>query len=115
MISMRPSLPAYAARMIVERAMDPDYLSNTYLVAAAEGGEAFFVDAGGPVQPVSREPVPHDRPQCDRTGMPLRRELPAHRTRASKRSPPTRPGQCRPRNGEPESRAQRGSGHYQGQ
>src|SRR3954452_22611039 len=44
--------PAYAARMIVERAMDPDYLSNTYLVAAEEGGEAFFVDAGGPVQPL---------------------------------------------------------------
>jgi glyoxylase-like metal-dependent hydrolase (beta-lactamase superfamily II) len=38
--------------MIVERAMDPDFLSNTYLVAAAEGGEAFFVDAGGPVQPL---------------------------------------------------------------
>src|SRR3954451_6483626 len=38
--------------MIVERAMDPDYLSNTYLVAAGEGGEAFFVDAGGPVQPL---------------------------------------------------------------
>src|SRR4051794_9431322 len=52
MSSMRPSLPAYAARMIVERAMDPDYLSNTYLVAAAEGGEAFFIDAGGPVQPL---------------------------------------------------------------
>jgi glyoxylase-like metal-dependent hydrolase (beta-lactamase superfamily II) len=38
--------------MIVERAMDPDYLSNTYLVAAAEGGDAFFVDAGGPVAPL---------------------------------------------------------------
>jgi hydroxyacylglutathione hydrolase len=38
--------------MIVERAMDPDYLSNTYLVAAEAGGEAFFVDAGGPVQPL---------------------------------------------------------------
>jgi hydroxyacylglutathione hydrolase len=38
--------------MIVERAMDSDYLSNTYLVAAAPGGEAFFVDAGGPVQPL---------------------------------------------------------------
>jgi glyoxylase-like metal-dependent hydrolase (beta-lactamase superfamily II) len=38
--------------MIVERAMDPDYLSNTYLVAADEGGDAFFVDAGGPVQPL---------------------------------------------------------------
>ena len=38
--------------MIVERAMDPDYLSNTYLVAAEPGGEAFFVDAGGPVEPL---------------------------------------------------------------
>ena len=32
--------------------MRDDYLSNTYLVAAAEGGEAFFVDAGGPVEPL---------------------------------------------------------------
>ena len=38
--------------MIVERAMDPDYLSNTYLVAAEPGGEAFLVDAGGPVAPL---------------------------------------------------------------
>ena len=38
--------------MIVERSMREDYLSNTYLVAAAEGGEAFFVDAGGPVAPL---------------------------------------------------------------
>src|SRR3954463_6681773 len=52
MSSMPRRYPAYAARMIVERAMDPDYLSNTYLVAAEEGGEAFFVDAGGPVQPL---------------------------------------------------------------
>ena len=37
--------------MIVERALHPDWLSNTYLVAAAPGGEAFFVDAGGPVAP----------------------------------------------------------------
>jgi len=36
--------------MIVERAMDPKFLSNTYLVAAERGGEAPFVDAGGPVQ-----------------------------------------------------------------
>src|SRR5215213_1381241 len=35
--------------MIVERALHPEWLSNTYLVAAAPGGEAFFVDAGGPV------------------------------------------------------------------
>jgi len=38
--------------MIVERSMREDYLSNTYLVAAAENGEAFFVDAGGPVAPL---------------------------------------------------------------
>ena len=38
--------------MIVERSMREDYLSNTYLVAAAPGGEAFFVDAGGPVAPL---------------------------------------------------------------
>jgi hydroxyacylglutathione hydrolase len=38
--------------MIVERAMHPQFLSNTYLVAAGEGSEAFFVDAGGPVEPL---------------------------------------------------------------
>jgi len=32
--------------------MNTDYLSNTYLVAAQPGGEAFFVDAGGPVGPL---------------------------------------------------------------
>ncbi len=32
--------------------MNDDYLSNTYLVAAEPGGEAFFVDAGGPVGPL---------------------------------------------------------------
>jgi hydroxyacylglutathione hydrolase len=52
--------------MIVERSMHPRFLSNTYLVAsgslAADGGRvasgegdgeaAFFIDAGGPVQPL---------------------------------------------------------------
>ena len=38
--------------MIVERSMRPDWLSNTYLVAAAPGGDAFLVDAGGPVAPL---------------------------------------------------------------
>jgi hydroxyacylglutathione hydrolase len=38
--------------MILERSMNDDFLSNTYLVAPAEGGEAFFVDAGGPVKPL---------------------------------------------------------------
>ena len=32
--------------------MHPDWLSNTYLVAAAAGGEGFVVDAGGPVRPL---------------------------------------------------------------
>jgi hydroxyacylglutathione hydrolase len=44
--------------MIVERSLHPQFLSNTYLVApnATEAGErgrsAFFVDAGGPVEPL---------------------------------------------------------------
>jgi hydroxyacylglutathione hydrolase len=39
-------------RMIVERVSNPQFLSNTYLVADGEGGPAFFVDAGGPVEPL---------------------------------------------------------------
>ncbi|HWX74720.1 MAG TPA: MBL fold metallo-hydrolase [Solirubrobacteraceae bacterium] len=38
--------------MIVERAMHPQFLSNTYLVGDGEGGPAFFIDAGGPVAPL---------------------------------------------------------------
>lgn len=38
--------------MILERSLHPQFLSNTYLVADEEGGPAFFVDAGGPVQPL---------------------------------------------------------------
>src|SRR3954452_15290117 len=38
--------------MIVERSMHPDWLSNTYLVAAGPGSDAFLVDAGGPVAPL---------------------------------------------------------------
>jgi len=37
---------------ILERSMSPQWLSNTYLVAGAEGGAAFLVDAGGPVAPL---------------------------------------------------------------
>jgi hydroxyacylglutathione hydrolase len=40
------------AVMIVERSMHPQFLSNTYLVADGAGGPAFFIDAGGPVQPL---------------------------------------------------------------
>src|SRR3954467_8586791 len=38
--------------MIVERSMHPQFLSNTYLVAPGEGGEALFIDAGGPMEPL---------------------------------------------------------------
>jgi hydroxyacylglutathione hydrolase len=37
--------------MVVERSMNQDFLSNTYLVGQ-EGGSGFFVDAGGPVSPL---------------------------------------------------------------
>jgi glyoxylase-like metal-dependent hydrolase (beta-lactamase superfamily II) len=40
------------AAMIVERAIHPRFLSNTYLVADGEGGPAFFIDAGGPTEPL---------------------------------------------------------------
>jgi hydroxyacylglutathione hydrolase len=36
--------------VIVEHATHPQFLSNTYLLADGEGGPAFFVDAGGPVE-----------------------------------------------------------------
>jgi hydroxyacylglutathione hydrolase len=38
--------------MIVEHASHPQFISNTYLVADGEGGPAFFIDAGGPVEPL---------------------------------------------------------------
>lgn len=38
--------------MIVERSMNEQFLSNTYLVAEGEGSLGFFVDAGGPVAPL---------------------------------------------------------------
>src|SRR4051794_5083309 len=45
MSSMAGNLP----RVIVERALHPQFLSNTYLVGEDGGGAGFFVDAGGPV------------------------------------------------------------------
>ncbi|HEY4426589.1 MAG TPA: MBL fold metallo-hydrolase [Solirubrobacteraceae bacterium] len=38
--------------MLVETATHPQFVSNTYLVADGAGGPAFFIDAGGPVQPL---------------------------------------------------------------
>ena len=46
--------------MIVERSMNPQFLSNTYLVADGDGGPAFFVDAGGPVAPLIAAAEAHD-------------------------------------------------------
>jgi glyoxylase-like metal-dependent hydrolase (beta-lactamase superfamily II) len=38
--------------VILERSMNDDFLSNTYLVASDEHRAGFFVDAGGPVAPL---------------------------------------------------------------
>ncbi len=38
--------------MIIERSMNDDWLSNTYLVADEEGGSALVIDAGGPCKPL---------------------------------------------------------------
>jgi len=40
--------------MILERAMN-SFLTNQYLVASGPGADAFFVDAGGPVEPLLRK------------------------------------------------------------
>lgn len=37
--------------MILERSLLPNFLTNTFLVGT-EGGEGFFVDAGGPMEPL---------------------------------------------------------------
>src|SRR3954454_21986888 len=46
--------------MILERSMSDGWLSNTYLVAAGPGTDAFFVDAGGPVEPLIAKADEHD-------------------------------------------------------
>jgi glyoxylase-like metal-dependent hydrolase (beta-lactamase superfamily II) len=46
--------------MILERSMNSDYLSNTYLVASGPGSDAFFVDAGGPVEALLEKAAEHD-------------------------------------------------------
>jgi hydroxyacylglutathione hydrolase len=38
--------------VIVERSMNDDFLSNTYVVADEPGGHAVMIDAGGPVGPL---------------------------------------------------------------
>ena len=46
--------------MIVERSMADHWLSNTYLVAAGPGSDAFLVDAGGPLEPLFDAADEHD-------------------------------------------------------
>jgi hydroxyacylglutathione hydrolase len=38
--------------VIVERSIDPSWLSNAYLVADRTGGTAVFVDSGAPIEPL---------------------------------------------------------------
>jgi len=38
--------------MILERSMNSPFLTNNYLIAGGPGRDAFFVDAGGPVEPL---------------------------------------------------------------
>jgi hydroxyacylglutathione hydrolase len=38
--------------MIVERSMHPEWLSNAYVIAAAPGAPAAFVDSGAPLEPL---------------------------------------------------------------
>ena len=38
--------------MLIERSMNDDFLSNTYLVADELGSHAVMIDAGGPVEPL---------------------------------------------------------------
>jgi hydroxyacylglutathione hydrolase len=38
--------------MLIERSMDPGWLSNAYLVADEEGGAAVYVDSGAPLEPL---------------------------------------------------------------
>jgi hydroxyacylglutathione hydrolase len=38
--------------VIIERSMNDDFLSNTYLVADEQGTQAVMIDAGGPVEPL---------------------------------------------------------------
>lgn len=46
--------------MLLERSMNQDFLSNTYLIADHDGGSAALVDAGGPVEPLLEAIEQHD-------------------------------------------------------
>ena len=38
--------------MILERSMEPGWLSNSYVVGDRPGGSAVLIDAGGPPEPI---------------------------------------------------------------
>ena len=46
--------------MLLERSLDPGWLSNTYLVGDKDGGTAVFVDSGGPLEPLHEFARKHD-------------------------------------------------------
>ena len=46
--------------MLVERSLDPGWLSNAYLVGDKEGGTAVFVDSGAPLEPLYAFAREHD-------------------------------------------------------
>ena len=46
--------------MLVERSLDPGWLSNAYLVGDKEGGTAVFVDSGAPLEPLYAFAQKHD-------------------------------------------------------
>jgi hydroxyacylglutathione hydrolase len=56
--------------VIVERSMQPDWLSNTYLVGDEEGGVGVVIDSGGPPEPVIAA--------IDRHGLTVRHLLLTH-------------------------------------
>jgi hydroxyacylglutathione hydrolase len=50
--------------VILERSMHPEWLSNAYLVAAADGGSAVVIDSGGPAAPLIEAAERHElRPE----------------------------------------------------
>src|SRR5438128_8860964 len=49
---MRPATSRSLAVVLVERSMHPEWLSNAFVVADAEGGTALFVDSGADVGPL---------------------------------------------------------------
>jgi glyoxylase-like metal-dependent hydrolase (beta-lactamase superfamily II) len=41
--------------VLLERSLHPQFVSNTYLVAANPGGDGVLIDAGGPMEPIYQQ------------------------------------------------------------